>query len=140
MPRSHAWTTPQKWLITFGGALAIMVVATIVYRYERYHRGPSESAFFGTWKSDFVDSDHPTFLRLGSDQNFDMSLSQSFDDSEVFLRGRWYAGGPNLYIRFNADALRYPSRPMIWKIEDVSKDRFTLRIAGRQAETFDRVK
>src|SRR4051812_21218953 len=63
-PRSRAWTPIQKWLITSLALLALAAFGILVYKYERYHRGPSESAFFGTWETTFVGLDSPCYFRL----------------------------------------------------------------------------
>ena len=124
---------------TFGVVVCVIGFAVGVYTYERYHRGPSETAFFGTWKKASTDPEDSYYLRLSADQTFDMSVSPGFDNELVFLWGRWYAGGPNFYLRFNADAWRGPTRPQVWRIEDIAHDRFSIR-SGPSVETYDRVK
>src|SRR5436305_4748776 len=50
LPRSHAWTPVQKWLIAGGALIAVGLCATFTYHYEGHNRGPPEAAFFGTWE------------------------------------------------------------------------------------------
>jgi hypothetical protein len=50
LPRSHAWTPVQRWLITTAVVLAIVLFGALVYSYERYDRGPTKSALFGIWR------------------------------------------------------------------------------------------
>jgi hypothetical protein len=140
MSPSRAWTRLQKWLIALGVVVGIAAFACVIYTYERYHRGLSETAFFGTWKTTFDDADSPSYLRLSPDQTFDMASSPAIDDQSIFLWGRWYAGGPNFYLRFNADVWGSGTRPYVCKIEDISETHFSIRVPSGVVYAYERVK
>jgi hypothetical protein len=40
MPRAHAWTPLQKWIIASAVLFAVTGFGAVVYMYERDHRGP----------------------------------------------------------------------------------------------------
>lgn len=140
MLRSRVWTPLQKVLLTVAGILALGAFGTLVYNYEHYHRAPSESVFFGTWEMTFAGSDNPHYLRLRRDQTFQMASSPAIEDRSVFLRGRWYAGGSNMYVRFNADSWGSATRPEIWAIKDISQNKFSVRFPNGGVYEYERVK
>ncbi len=49
------------------------------------------------------------------------------DEENVFAAGRWYAGGPNIYVRFSAEVMG-ESRAQIWQIVDIAPDMFRVRL------------
>jgi len=101
-------------LLTFGG---------LVYLYERYYRGPSDTVLVGTWLID-SDSDGPYYWRLNADHTFE-TLTPILGELTAFPGGRWYAGGRLVYFRLGVENPWDP-RLFIWRIEDVSGD--TLRV------------
>ena len=126
-PRPHSWTPRQKRLIAGGAIMAVIVFGVLVYSYERYHRGPSESALFGTWETTWFDSPELYYLQFRADQTFSVYSSPTIDEETAFATGRWYAGGANIYVRFNADQMG-PSRPEVWHIVDIAPDMFRIRL------------
>jgi hypothetical protein len=125
LPRSHAWTPLQRWLITATVVLAIVSFGTLVYSYERYHRGPSESALFGTWEDTTPAMDSVAYYRFNADHTFDL-MTDGMGQLSVVATGRWYAGGPNIYVRFSPDLLG--GRQLImWHIADISADEIRVR-------------
>ncbi len=123
-PRSHAWTPRQKWLLTTIVCLALVTVGTLVYVYERYHRGPSESALFGTWEATSYAAGAPIYYQFRSDHAVLISWSAAMDERSLIDTGKWYAGGPNIYLRFDP---QYPGRPEIWHIVDIAPGEIRVR-------------
>jgi hypothetical protein len=65
-PRSHSWTRRQKGLIVGSVVLALASFGALVYGYERYYRGPGESAFYGTWLDPIFSDDTQDTPNIGS--------------------------------------------------------------------------
>jgi hypothetical protein len=100
LPRSHVWTLPQKWLIVLAMVAGIVGFAAAVYIYERYHRGPDDTALVGTWRGEFVNvgsNFHPGY-RFKPDHTFD-EITTFPDEEFISGAGRWYAGGDFIYLR-----------------------------------------
>jgi hypothetical protein len=122
-PRSHAWTPLQKWFVAMAAVFAIAILAAVVYGYERYYRGPNESALFGTW-SEGDDS----YYRFYPNHNVELWSdfpSGRIEDLDLVSRGRWYAGGDFIYLRFpdmpadrNVELAR--RNILIWRIDAIS--------------------
>jgi hypothetical protein len=125
LPRSHAWTPRQRWLITTAVVLAIVLFGALVYSYERYHRGPGESALFGTWRDTSAAMDSVAYYRFNADHTFDL-LIDSMGELSVLATGRWYAGGPNIYVRFSPDLIK-GRQLMMWHIADISANEIRVR-------------
>ncbi len=124
IPRTHTWTRKQRWLIIGSAVAALASFAALVYGYERYYRGPSESAFFGAWETTLEDSIF--YYEFKSDHSFSVFSSPSMDEESFLVRGRWYAGGPNIYVRFE-DEHWEGRRPEVWHLVDVEADVFRTR-------------
>jgi hypothetical protein len=110
-------------LLVFAVIVSIGAFAALVYNYERYHRGLSEADLAGTWTR--VDSagggGYYDFRRDGTIVMLD-------DDGQpTDIKGKWYAGGPNIYVRFPPGEFRDPLFA-VWHIADISKDQFRVRI------------
>jgi hypothetical protein len=57
------------------------------------------------------------------------SLGSVFEGKwNPFATGRWYAGGPNIYLRFSADDIG-ERRPLILHIVDIRPNEFHVRIS-----------
>jgi len=123
-PRSHAWSQQQRWLIIGSALAALAAVGALVYGYERYYRGPSESAFFGTWETTLEDLTF--YYEFKSDHTFLIFNSPAMDEESFLLRGRWYAGGLNIYLR-HQDEHWDGRRPEIWHLVDIQPDVFRVR-------------
>jgi hypothetical protein len=125
MPRSHAWTPARKSLIIAAALLAIAVVCAAVYSYERYYRGPGEEAFYGTWQDFDFFSDEPVYFDFRPDNTFFIAGTYE-GELNPFARGRWFAGGPHLYLRFAEDPYE-GNRPRIAHILKISEDEIAIR-------------
>ena len=137
-PRSHAWTLRQKWLIVVGCTLALLALGAAIYTYEQYFRSPSDEVLFGTWEWPDSSSDARLCYRFDRDHTFYIG---GCGESEQVMRGRWYAGGSNIYLSIHseADSLLQFKRPVILHIADIQPD--TLRLSmwrGQPAETYRR--
>jgi hypothetical protein len=125
IPRSHALTATQKWLVVGAVILGAAVLSTLIYTYERYYRGLGESALYGTWQVPDVWFDDPVYLQLNPGQTF--SMGGVFEGKlNPLATGKWYAGGPNIYLRFSADVMG-ERRPLILHIADIQADEFRVR-------------
>jgi hypothetical protein len=107
--------------------LIFVAVGTLVYAYERYYRGPGESALYGTWLDPTWPSDEPTYLELHPDHTF-VFVELIRGERTPLVEGKWYAGGPNIYFRFPAEFFG-PSRPTVLHIVDISPEQFTVRFS-----------
>jgi hypothetical protein len=123
-PRTHHWTQRQKWLIASAAALALISGGALIYGYERYYRGPSAAALFGTWQ-DLTPDDSITYYRFKPDGTFDL-MTDSMGEAIVVVTGTWYAGGQYIYWRFPADWVG-PMRPIVWCIDDVAPNEIRVR-------------
>jgi hypothetical protein len=123
-PDSRVWTRTQKRLILFAGILGLVLFSTIVYTYERYYRGPNESALYGTWQ--MLAGDEDMYLQFNPDQTFSI-LALIMDEPILITDGRWYAGGPNIYLRFRPELLGQ-TRPTIWHIVGIAPNEFRVRV------------
>jgi hypothetical protein len=50
-------------------------------------------------------------------------------EKRSIVEGRWFAGGPNVYLRYPAGFEGQPSRPLIMHLVDISPDQFTVRFS-----------
>jgi hypothetical protein len=126
-PFTRSWTRRQKWLIVTSVVLALLVLGSGIYAYERYYRGPGEEAFYGTWESpDFFPDGDNVYLQFRPDQTF--SLGGIYDgEFSPYFGGRWYAGGSNFYLRFSADVMEAPQPISVLHIVAISPDEFRLK-------------
>src|SRR5438874_4365207 len=95
MPRAHTWTVRHRCLIVGAVVAAIGVFSALVYSYERYHRGPDDSFFVGTWRGE---ADYTGETRIGYHFKPDHTYEGEWEPS-----GQWYAGGEFLYLRQHFD-------------------------------------
>src|SRR5256885_819699 len=91
LPRSHAWTRPQKWLIVGAAVLALAAVGGLVYYYERYHRGPTESVFFGTWQDTLPAMDSTTYFQFDPDHSL-VCFGESMGEMDYLRTGQMVCG------------------------------------------------
>ena len=89
-----------------------------------------ESALFGTWQNTTPTLDQATYYKFNSDHTF----SVSFDGIDDLMRsnGKWYAGGPNIYLRFTRPTLE-GQRPLILHIVEISSDEIRVRWSQKGA-------
>lgn len=124
-PRSHAWTPLQRWLIIAAAASALLLFSALVCGYERYYRGPGEEAIYGTWEVRDFPLDEPVYFQFNADQTF--SMCSVFEGKlDPFTIGKWYAGGPNIYLRFTDETMK-GRRPLIVHIVGISQNEIRIR-------------
>lgn len=131
MPRAHAWTRSQRWLIIASTAVGLCALAIGIYGYERYHRGPTDSVFVGTWQMEGLCMDCTFYWRLQPDHSVVGFGEADPDFRWPAGRGRWYAGGELLVIHFaaeQADAVR----SFVMRIVDIAPDVIRLRRDGEE--------
>ena len=122
-PRSHAWTPLQKWLIVGAELLSLAMVGVLIYSYERYHRGPTDSILCGTWQQDTDDT--PIYYRFKPDHTFTV-IDPVLTEPSILTTGKWYAGGKFIYLRFTLEDKSERSF-YIWRIEDISEGEIEVR-------------
>jgi hypothetical protein len=128
----------QKWTVLTATALGIAALSTAVFVYERYYRGPGEDILYGDWEAvDFLAED-TIYFRFRPDQTF--TAGGLFEgEFNPFSDGRWYAGGPNIYMRFSADDIRAPQRVIVFQIVDIQPNEIHVRLVrDGQVYTFRR--
>lgn len=123
-PFTRSWTRQQKWLIVLVVLSGIGASGGLVYSYEHHFRGLREADLVGTWAR--VDpgsgGGYYEFRADGTIVLLDDDGQQPTD-----MKGKWYAGGNNIYVRFPPDVL--PDRRfVVWHIVDISRDQFRVRI------------
>lgn len=107
MPRTYAWTRKQKWLIVAATVASLFAVSVLIYHYERDGR-PSERLFYGAWQGVSEGTGDGVVWRFGSDHTFSsFVLSPMTGEKLPLWEGRWFAGGPFLYLR--------PSPQLNWR-------------------------
>jgi hypothetical protein len=99
--RSHSWTPTQRLLIASAIVLALVSFGALVYIYERYHRGPTDSVFFGTWQIEDGCIDCTHLITLEPNHNAVGFGDYMGREGILDYRGRWYAGGELLVIHYN---------------------------------------
>src|SRR5216684_1014394 len=117
-PRSHTWTRRQKRLIVGSVVLALASFGALVYSYERYHRGPTDSVLFGTWQDTLPAMDSASYFQFNPDHSL-VYFAESMTELIVVARGKWYAGGEYIYLRLD-DKDEMSTRLLVWHIEDIS--------------------
>jgi hypothetical protein len=136
-PRSHDWTRAQRGIIAAVVVAALVCLASIVYVYERYYRGPTEAVLFGTWEE--PGEDGRVRYALKPDHTFEVIDPDAPYGPLIFAHGRWYAGGKFIYLRFHVeDSL--DRELMIWRIDNISPNELRVRIARKGfVHTYKRV-
>jgi hypothetical protein len=135
LPPTHAWTVGQRWLIIAGVATGLLSFGTLVYSYERYHRGPSEAALYGTWEMGYG-----YLVQFDPGGTFS-ELSLFAGEATPVMKGRWYAGGSNIYLRVTEDAENPPEarRPIILHIVDIEPNDLRVRMGTDDVQSYKRV-
>lgn len=128
-PRSHAWTQLQKWLIVGAVILSLISLGTLIYIYERYHRGPTDSAFFGTWQIEDGCIDCTHLITLEPSHNAVGFGDYMGREGILDYRGRWYAGGELLVIHYDTPE---ESQSVIMRILDIAPDVIRVRWGGTE--------
>jgi hypothetical protein len=95
---SYAWTRRQLWLITGTVVAGLIGFGALVYRYERYYRGPDDSFFVGTWRGKFEClGDNRWDYRFKSDHSYERG-DMTGNGEEWYREGKWFAGGEFIYL------------------------------------------
>ena len=130
LTRTHAWSPAQKLLLVAAVIVCVAGFLSPVYTYERYYRGSDASVLFGTWQCT-SGCQHPLYYQFGS--NHDVRILSDEDSSVVLARGRWYAGGDFIYLRFLEPLPDSKRAILIYRIVDITPDQLQVRI-WRDAE------
>lgn len=123
LPRAHAWTPTQKSLIIGAAFAAIVALSTVIYKYELDYRGPDESAFHGVWARQGSQAE-VLYYEFRPDGTLDVLDS---DWTSTGISGKWYAGGPHVYLRFSPEVLKDERRLVVWHIVNLSRNEFRVR-------------
>ena len=126
---ARTWTQRQKWLIVASVVLMVAAFGLSIYTYERYHRGPGAEVLSGTWEVAGVFRDQ-VYLHLESGGSFFVAEGSGDELSyDPRLRGRWYAGGTKIYLRFHGEGDPRPT--MILHIVDIQADELRIRYTNQ---------
>ncbi len=128
LPRTHAWSRSQKWLIVLGSAVAIVLAGAGVYIYERYYRGPSDSVLVGTWQMEDNCIDCAHWVTLQPNHSV-VGFSESVGRMWLDYHGRWYAGGQVLVIHYDTPE---EAQSIIMRILDIACDTIRVRWGGHE--------
>ena len=124
MPRSHVLTPPVKWLLVAAILVSLLIVSVLICRYERHYR-PSDKLFFGAWQGMSEDTGDGVYWQFRPGHTFSSFILSPMNGEKLpFWEGRWYAGGPFLYLRFSSQSWR----EVVALRFDVSSDRLTLNL------------
>src|SRR5216117_4032574 len=106
-----------------------LLVASVIALSGCDHR-PAESALYGTWVRypAYSESLYYEFRPDGTLNVLD------HDGKATHIKGKWYAGGPNIYLRFPSEVLE-DRQLVVWHIVDISPNEFRVR-AWRKGEVF----
>jgi hypothetical protein len=106
-----------------------MSFGALIYRYERYHRGPTDNVFFGTWV--IIDGCMDCTNLITFQPNHDVI---AFGDhlggkDELDYRGRWYAGGEQLIIQYDDGG---EGRLIVMKIQEITPNAIRVSWGGTE--------
>jgi hypothetical protein len=120
-PFTRVWTRRQKGLIVSSVVLALASFGALIYGFERYYRGPSESALCGTWRFE-----RDRYVEFMPDHKFSV-FERAGEPDTMIVKGRWYAGGKFLYMRFPPNFRSDGSIFDIWHIDHISAEEIHVR-------------
>ena len=108
-----------------------MLSAALIYGYERDYRGPGEEVLYGTWKGSVDWHGSDTYFEFRAHHTFSVWDRAWFDAAdkkpEFVTKGRWYAGGRFLYLRYPSE-FRPDGRMLeFWHIDDISPQELRMR-------------
>ena len=119
----------HKWLILVSSIAAIALAAIGIYAYERYYRGPSDSALVGTWQLEDGCIDCTNLIALQPNHNAVGFGDSIAGENQLEYRGRWYAGGQVLVIHYHSAE---KAGSVIMRILDIAPDAIRVRWDGRE--------
>jgi len=128
-PRTHPWSRRQKWLIIGSSIVLIALAGVGIYVYERYYRGPSDSVLIGTWQIEDGCIDCTHLVTLEPNHNAVGFGDYMGEQGILDYRGRWYAGGELLVIRYDTPE---ESQSIIMRILDITSDVIRVRWGGNE--------
>jgi hypothetical protein len=108
--------------------VGVVSLAVLIYRYEQYHRGPTDNVFFGTWVIEgCIDCTNlitfqPNHDAIGFGDY--MGLEDQLD-----YRGRWYAGGKQLIIQYDDGG---EGRLIVMKIQEITPNAIRVSWGGTE--------
>jgi hypothetical protein len=129
LPRTHAWTSLQKWLIVSSIVVGVAAFSIAVYSYERYHRGPSDDALVGRWRFPPLGGGD-MYFRLSPDHTFRV-FSDEVAEKDSPLQGTWFGGGSFVYFIqpvFDRDGFPTDHPLYIWRLEGMSPNELHVRL------------
>lgn len=120
-------TRRQKWLIVTSVVVMAAVLGSVIYTYERYYRGPGAEVLCGTWEIAGLSwHDDQMYLHLESGGSF---FFADTSDGELHYdprqRGRWYAGGTKIYLRFHGEGDPRPT--LVLHVVDIQAEELRIR-------------
>ena len=140
IPRTHAWTPFQKWLIVATAMMLLAFCGAGISYYERHSR-TTDSVLVGTWRFPPLDGEDMCF-RLNSDHTFRV-FSHDLPEKDSTFRGLWFGGGDFVYFRrptFDHDGFLTDHPLLIWRLESVSPNELHVRLnPGGIPRTIQRV-
>lgn len=129
LPRTHAWSRRQKWLVIATSIVLIALAGVCIYGYEHYYRRPSDSVLVGTWQIEDGCIDCTHLVTLESNHNAVGFGDYMGGEGILDYRGRWYAGGELLVIRYDTPE---QSKSIIMRILDITPDEIRVRWGGSE--------
>jgi hypothetical protein len=141
LPHSRSWTPLQKWLVVASTTAGLFVLALLIYRYERYERGPDDTALVGTWRFPTI-ADMTVYWDLRPDHTFRIFADTPEQNGFPLYKGTWFGGGAFVYFlqpvfHEDGDPISHPLE--IWRLEDVSPNELRIRVGGGISRTLERV-
>ena len=128
LPRSHAWTPLQKWLIVCITVTVLALCGAGIYYYERHSR-TTDNVLVGTWAFPPLGGGD-MYVRLNSDHTFRV-FSGDLAENDSTLRGLWFGGGDFLYFRqptFDREGFLTDHPLYIWRLESISPNELHVRL------------
>ncbi len=130
-PFTRVWTRRQKILAVASGSFVLVLSAALIYGYERYYRGRGEEILYGTWKGGLDRHGSENWFEFRSDHTFSLWdrawFAKPDSNPEFVTKGRWYAGGRFLYLRFPPGFRTDGGVLEFWHIDDISPQELRMR-------------
>ncbi len=124
IPRAYSWTRRQRRIIVATSISALLVCGALIFCYERYYRRGGEELLYGTWKGGLDWHGSESWFEFRADHTFAIWDRAWFKDAdtepEFVSKGRWYAGGRFLYLRYPPEFRPDGNVVEFWRIDDIS--------------------
>ena len=131
IPRAHAWTRRQRRIIAAMSVFALLVCGALILCYERYYRGAGEELLYGTWKGGLDWHGSEAWFEFRADHTFsiwDRAWFAKADAKPEFVtKGRWYAGGKFIYLRYSSKFRPDGNIVEFWHIDDITPEELRMR-------------